>query len=88
MQLKTNELSNQQYESFISEVMRWAEYKEFQDEVKFLMHGLWLDRTTRWSNVEMNKQILENSKIKIESFKEHLDEVFEDISAFQLHEIQ
>ena len=87
MKSKKNELSNQQYESFISEVMRWAEYKEFQDEVEFLMHSLWLDRTTRWSDVEMNKQTVENSKIKIESFKEHLDEVCEDISAFQLHKI-
>ena len=33
MKSKKNELSNQQYESFISEVMRWAEYKEFQDGV-------------------------------------------------------
>ena len=85
MELKKNKLSNEQFESFITEVMQWAEYEEFQDEVNFLMHGLWLDRTTRWSDPEMNQQTLEHSKRRIEEFKDHLDEVFEDITSYQLH---
>ena len=84
MELKKNKLSNEQFESFITEVISWADYEEFIDEVNFLMHGLWLDRTTRWSDSEMNKQTLEDSKRKIESFKVHLDEVLEDITSYQL----
>ena len=85
MELKKNKLSKTQLRSLITEFERYADYKEFQDEFKFLVHGLWLDRTTRWSDPEMNQQTLEHSKRRIEEFKDHLDEVFEDITSYQLH---
>ena len=83
---KKGNLSRREVEGFIDLLMQYSEYEDFQRESQ-LLYCLWLDRTVRWSDVEMNKETLDETENTINYFKGHLDRVFQDISYYQLKEI-
>ena len=86
MNLKEGTLSRREVEGFIELLMQYSEYEDFQSEIQ-LLYRLWTDRTMRWSDVEMNKKTLDETENTINYFKGHLDRVFQDISYYQLKEI-
>ncbi len=86
MILKEGKLSQERVQQIMDLLMQFSEYEDFQIEVQFL-YKLWLDRTMRFSDVETNKSSLDDTEMEIAFFKNHLDEVYQDISYFQLKEI-
>ena len=83
---KKGNLSRREVEGFIDLLMQYSEYEDFQSEIQ-LLYRLWTDRTMRWIDVEMNKKTLDETENTINYFKGHLDRVFQDISYYQLKEI-
>ena len=86
MKLTKTKMSKKNFKRMLEVFETWSEYEDLVYELNFLSH-MWLLRTTRYSRVESNKDVLNEVDENIEQFKKYLDVVRRDINQYQLMEI-
>ena len=86
MKLTKTKMSKENFKRMLEVFETWSEYEDLVYELNFLSH-MWLLRTTRYSRVESNKDVLNEVDENIEQFKKYLDVVRRDINQYQLMEI-
>ena len=83
MKLQKTELTEKQIKDMLDGLLVWSEYYDLPLEIN-LLYQLWLYRTTRMNSVSHNRTKVKEVEGIVQSFKDHLDEVLEDITEYQL----